>query len=123
MANNIIGLFTPIFLLCFINQAASDVYHITTANSSDHCTILQCLTLSEFIANSHHFLDSNTTLIFLHGRHNLETNLTVSNLENFSMNSLTTTAQIQCIKFLVTPNMYTSKTWSLWDVEAIKLKV
>ena len=52
-----------------LNQAASEVYYVTT-NSTDHCNVqLPCLTLSQFAVNSSHYLHSDTTLVFLPGTH------------------------------------------------------
>ena len=85
-------------VLCSLNQASSDVYYITT-NSTDACTG-SCLTVSQFAANSGHYLHSNTTLVFLPGTHYLDTvNLTLSNVDNFVMKSKNSTAQIKCKNF------------------------
>ena len=76
-----------------LHQVASETYYIR-ANSTDLC-IPPCLTLSEFVANSSHLLNSysNIILIFNHGIHYLNDSLTVPNLSIFSMTSqhLTTT--------------------------------
>ena len=59
-----------------------------------------CLTLSQFAANSSHYLHSNTTLIFLPGTHYLSiANLTLSNVDKFVIKSENSTAQIKCTKF------------------------
>ena len=90
------NLLTLSLILCSLNQAASEVYNITT-NPSDHCTVQPCLTLSQFATNSSHSLHSNTTLVFLPGIHHLSNvNLTLSNAENFVMKSENSTAQIKC---------------------------
>ena len=102
-----------LIILCSLrlNQAASEVYYITT-NSTDHCTMqLPCLTLSQFAANSSHYLHSNTTLVFLPGTHHLsKVHLTVSNVEEFMMKSESFTAQITCIN---DSNMYFSQSHSI----------
>ena len=82
-----------------INQAASEVYYIET--NSQHCgTMHPCLTLSQFAANSSHFLRSSTTvtLVFFPGIHHLSYGLMVSNVKTFTMNSDNSliTAQIKC---------------------------
>ena len=85
-----------LLILCFLNQAASEVYYIT-ANSAAPCTVQPCLTLPQFAANSSHSLHSNTTLVFLPGTHHLSNvNLTLSNVDNFVMKSENSTAQIKC---------------------------
>ena len=84
-------------VLCSINQAASDVYYITT-NSTDFCTVQPCLILSQFAANSSHYLNSKTTVVFLPGSHHLTTvNLTLTSADKFVMKSEAgSIAQIQC---------------------------
>ena len=88
-------LLTLLLILCSLNQAASEVYFITT-NSSDLCTVQPYLILSQFAANSSHYLHSNTTLVFLPGTHYLSTVLTLTNVGNFVMKSENLTAQIIC---------------------------
>ena len=92
-----ICLILPSFIaLCSLNQTATEVYHVTT-NSSDHCPVLSCLTLTEFATNLSNYLHPNTTLVFLSGMHYLSNvNLTLSNVENFMMKSENSTAQIKC---------------------------
>ena len=83
--------------ICSLKQAASEVYYITT-DTTDLCTMQPCLTLSQFAANSHDYLRSNTTLVFLPGTHYLSTvNLTLSDVDNFVMKSENSTAQVKCI--------------------------
>jgi predicted outer membrane repeat protein len=83
-----------------LNQATSEVYFIKT--NSHHCgTMHPCLTLSQFAANSSHYLhfNSTVTLIFLPGTHHLnKVNLMLSNVESFTMKSDNSTAKIQCKK-------------------------
>ena len=96
--NNLIGILTPLLVFCSLNQAAGEVYYIIT-NSVDLCTMQPCLTLSQFAANSSHFLNSNTTLVFLCGTHYLNAvNLTLASVDKFVMKSDTdsTGAWIQC---------------------------
>ena len=93
------GLLTLSLVLCSLNQAASEVYYIITT-STDLCTVQPCLTLSQFAANSSHYLHSNTTLVFFPGTHYLSTvNLTLSNVENFIMKSENSIAQIKCTSY------------------------
>ena len=89
-----------LILLLFysLNQVASDEYYIIV-NSTDHCTT-QCQTLSQFVTNStHDLLDSDVTLVFSPGVHYLNSNLTVSNSDNFVMTSQNLTAEIRCARF------------------------
>ena len=90
-------LLTLLAVLCSLTLAASEVYYIT-ANSSDLCTMQPCLTLTQFAANLSRYLHSdNTTLVFLPGTHHLSNvNLTLTNVENFTIKSENSTAQIKC---------------------------
>ena len=67
------------------------VYYITPS-LSDPCFEEPCLTLSQLSANPSNYVSScRTTLIFQPGIHNLSTTLVISNVQNFSMDSLSTT--------------------------------
>ena len=93
------ALLTLSLILCSVNQAAGEVYYITT-NSTDPCVIQPCPTLSQFAANSSYYLHSNTTLVFLPGTHYLsKVNLTLSSMDNFAMKSENLTAQIKCTSY------------------------
>ena len=87
---------TFLFVLLSLNPAASEVYYITTTLMDQSCPGL-CLTLSQFAMNSSFYLDSNTTLIFLPGMHYLNTVLSISNMDNFVMQSQNSTAYIACV--------------------------
>ena len=90
--------FTLVLLLCSLSQsAASELYHISV--DATLCTV-PCLTFSQFaLLHSSHHLDSNTTLLFLPGRHYLNVNLTLYNANSFSMTSKSSTAQIECASY------------------------
>lgn len=91
-----VSFFSLLLLLCSLNRATSEVYHIRiNSASADLCTA-PCLTLSEFTTNLSHYLHSNTTLVFLPGIHYLTVNLLVFFIENFSMISESATTQIVC---------------------------
>ena len=85
-------------ILCSLNQATSEVYHIA-AGSADLCDV-PCVTLSQlFITNTNNFLQSNINLkmVFHPGTHYLTANFSVSNLHNLTMNSKSTVARIVCV--------------------------
>ena len=88
---------TIMLLFYSLHQVASETYYIR-ANSTDLC-IPPCLTLSQFVVNSSHLLNSNITLVFSSGIHYLTDNLTVSNLSTFSMTSQHLTTQIRCASY------------------------
>ena len=58
-------------------------YVIPTANTP--CPADRCLTLSEYAQQTHHWLTSNTTLLFLPGDHVLSVNFTVDNVSDFEI--------------------------------------
>ena len=81
------SLFSLVFLLCSLKLAAGDteVYHITT--SSELCTApgVCLMTLPEFATNLTRYLSSNTSLVFLPGIHYLSVNISIANIDNFSL--------------------------------------
>ena len=99
-------LITIIVLLLFysLNQVASEEYiYYITANSTDVCTP-SCLSLTEFATNFSDLHSPNVniievTLVFSPGIHYLNKSLTVPNLNNFTMISQNTTAQIRCAHY------------------------
>ena len=93
-----VGLYILVFLTCSLSQVVSEVYRITAADSASPCTV-PCLNLSQFAANSRQYLNVNTSLVFLPGRHHLHVNLTLSNVDYFSMNSDRMTVQIVCTRY------------------------
>ena len=96
MAHQVSFFSLALLLTCSLNQAASEVYHITAnSTSTDPCTA-PCLTLSEFTTNLRHYLHYNTILLtFLPGTHYFTVNLSISN-NNFSMISENKSAQLVC---------------------------
>ena len=70
------------------------VYYI--AEDSNECWTSPCLTVSQFSTNSSQYLRSNTTLVFLHGRHHLTNTLVVSNVYCLSLVSENSIAPIEC---------------------------
>ena len=87
--------FRLVLFLCALNQAASNIYIATNSTQTDLCTA-PCLTLSEFATRLNDYLRSNTTLVFLPGKHYLTVNISVSSIDKFSMISESTTAKIVC---------------------------
>ena len=70
---------------CSLGGEESELLYITPS-SSVPCPANPCLTLSQFSQNSSSWLTSNTlTLMFLFGNHTLGTDLSISDISNFSM--------------------------------------
>ena len=72
---------TWVALWCLVDTNAT-LLHIIPS-SSNPCPVELCLTLSQFAANTSHYLDSNTTLILQPGNHDLKTELVVANVTEF----------------------------------------
>ena len=91
--------FTFAVLLCSLNQVcmAGEVYHIRVNSTPTMLCTAPCLIFSEFATNLSHYLYANTILVFLPGTHYLTVNVSVSNIDNFSMTSEgMTAAQVVC---------------------------
>ena len=88
-------LVTLVIFLCSLHQTASQVYHIKTQDWNESCTS-PCLTLSQFAANSSIYVYSNTTMIFLPGKHYLTVTMKVSNVNKVSMLSGYSSIQFVC---------------------------
>ena len=86
---------TSVIFLSSLNQTASQVYHIKAQGSNESCTS-PCLTLSQFAAHSRIYIYSNTTLVFLPGKHYLTVTMIISNVNKFSMLSNYSNAQFVC---------------------------
>lgn len=94
------SILTIIFLLCSLKSAASKEYYIVPSDLNDSLVDPQ-LTLSQFAANSMHYLNSNTTTVTLFiepGLHILSSHLIVEDVDAFSMfsNESESTPQIVC---------------------------
>ena len=82
--------FSLFLVLGYLDLIECEVMYYITPSPSDPCLEKPCLTLSQFATNTSKYLDSNTTMIFLPGNHNLDTNLTVAKVESFMILSNST---------------------------------
>ena len=73
-----------LYLLLFQLSIADSVLYVRPSPLV-HCPAEPCHTLSEYALNVSHYFTSNTTLIFLSGTHELDTNLTVSGLTSLQL--------------------------------------
>ena len=73
-----------LYLLLFQLSTADSVLYVTPSPLVP-CPAEPCHTLSEYAHNVSHYFTSNTTLIFLSGTHELDTNLTVSGLTSLQL--------------------------------------
>ena len=73
----LVPVFLMLYLLLFQLSIADSVLYVRPSPLVP-CPAEPCHTLSEYAHNVSHYFTSNTTLIFLSGTHELDTNLTVS---------------------------------------------
>ena len=77
-------------LLLFLAITCSGHVHYYIKPTPDTpCPANPCFTLSEYAQQPHHYLTSNTTLLFLPGDHILHVNFTVENASTFELLSTT----------------------------------
>ena len=80
-------------LLVHFTTCSDHTTHYIKPTANVPCPADPCLTLSEYAQQIHHYLTSNTTLLFLPGDHVLSVNFTVENVSNFEIYAkLTSTA-------------------------------
>ena len=80
-------LLVPVISLC-----ESAEYHIrpTALTTNTSCPGQPCLTLNHYINNTSHYIQSNTVLNFLPGKHVLKRPLQINNVQNVTLKSSTT---------------------------------
>ena len=85
------------FLIC--SKLATGEVHFITPSLNESCftaTDRACHTLSQFVADAANCVNSNTTLIYLPGKHFLRSKISLSTLSTFSMLSESSTATVTC---------------------------
>ena len=87
-----------VFLGLFHDSSASAVYYLTPSPGQS-CPIQNCLTLSEFSGNRKD--DDNITIILVPGKHDLNQNLSFSNLVELKLYSLTDSSATMACTSLV----------------------
>lgn len=84
-----------VLVLCSAHWVeTSDVIYI--GSTSDNLCATPCLNLNDLVSNSSQFVSKNRTLILLAGRHDLTSELEITNMTSFTMTSLNTSAQVHC---------------------------
>ena len=69
-----------ILFMVTVDSRLSSIVHYITSLSTTQCPVESCLTLSTLATNSTDYFHSNTTLVFLEGRHTLDSELVVSDI-------------------------------------------
>lgn len=84
-------------VLCLVSEEGGDVIYIKpNSSSSISCTLEPCLTLSQFAENTRLEHQSVMTLFFLPGDHNLDWEISVSNISKISMIANSSYVNITC---------------------------
>ena len=78
-----IAIWTFLIFLCSSSAKSEVLYIVPTLKGP--CPVERCLTISMFAALSSQFINNNTTLIFQQGNHILKTNMTINNVDIFSL--------------------------------------
>ena len=60
----------------------------TTEPTNTSCPAQPCLTLNQYTSDSDHYFKPNTVFKFLHGTHHMDRPLTIGNVHNMSLESL-----------------------------------
>ena len=71
-------------VLCYCS-ATEKVYYVTPNGTSCPHSSTRCTTLSEYAKEAELYFTSNTTMVFLPGKHFLDTNITVANVAGLTM--------------------------------------
>lgn len=95
MSSTLAGPVLVLILSTTLNHASGKVYHIKPSPSLP-CPAEPCLILSQFVHESHSYLESNTTLIFLPGKHKLKSILWITNVNSLSVYSHSSRVTITC---------------------------
>ena len=81
VSGHLLLLLIPVLSLC----GATQYYVRPTEPTNTSCPAQPCLTLSQYINESDHFLKSNTSFKFLPGTHHMDQPLTIGNVHNMSL--------------------------------------
>ena len=84
MSGHLLILLVPVLSLC----GATEYYVRPTEPTNTSCPAQPCLTLSQYTSDSDHYFKSNTVFKFLPGTHHMDRPLTIGNVHNMSLESL-----------------------------------
>ena len=112
---SVISHYLLVFLLVYADSAYSQgVYYIQLTQNNPWPQYLACMTLSQFansIKNYYKGSEINTFLFLLPGNHYLDRELSVANLNNFSMTKETQGIKSVTIKINLPPSQSGSYQW------------
>ena len=84
MSGHLLILLVPVLSLC----GATEYYVRPTEPTNTSCPAQPCLTLSQYTSDSDHYFKPNTVFKFLPGTHHMDRPLTIENVHNMSLESL-----------------------------------
>ena len=84
MSGHLLILLVPVLSLC----GATEYYVRPTEPTNTSCPAQPCLTLSQYTSDSAQYFTSNTVFKFLPGTHHMDRPLTIGNVHNMSLDSL-----------------------------------
>ena len=84
MSGHFLAQLLLLFLLVYADTVISKVHYITPSLDGPCPQNSSCLTLSQFAANSS-YIETDTSLLFLPGKHTLDQELLLAQVNNFSM--------------------------------------
>ena len=84
MSGHLLILLVPVLSLC----GATEYYVRPTEPTNTSCPAQPCLTLSQYTSDSAQYFTSNTVFKFLPGTHHMDRPLTIGNVHNMSLESL-----------------------------------
>ena len=84
MSGYLLILLVPVLSLC----GATEYYIRPTEPTNTSCPAQPCLTLNQYASDSDHYFRSNTVFKFLPGTHHMDRPLTIGNVHNMSLESL-----------------------------------
>ena len=84
MSGHLLILLVPVLSLC----GATEYYVRPTEPTNTSCPAQPCLTLNQYTSDSDHYFKPNTVFKFLPGTHHMDRPLTIGNVHNMSLESL-----------------------------------
>ena len=84
MSGHLLILLAPVLSLC----GATEYYVRPTEPTNTSCPAQPCLTLNQYTSDSDHYFKPNTVFKFLPGTHHMDRPLTIGNVHNMSLESL-----------------------------------
>ena len=85
MAQSVVLVAVLLIGVLYYCSATEKVYYVTPNGTSCSHSSTQCTTLSEYTKEAELYFTSNTTMVFLPGKHFLDTNITVANVTGLTM--------------------------------------